>query len=62
MTAILLALLGHAARRTDDPQQESKTVTCVAAGHRFVSPAMDWWPGAGSNRRPSAFQADARTN
>lgn len=21
-----------------------------------------WWPGAGSNRRPSAFQADARTN
>src|SRR6266545_65331 len=40
----------------------SKTVTCVAAGHRFVSPAMDWWPGAGSNRRPSAFQADARTN
>jgi hypothetical protein len=21
-----------------------------------------WWPGPGSNRRPSAFQADARTN
>jgi hypothetical protein len=21
-----------------------------------------WWSGAGSNRRPSAFQADARTN
>src|SRR6266511_4767160 len=34
----------------------SKTVTCVSAGHRFVSPAKDWWPGAGSNRRPSAFQ------
>ena len=25
--------------------------------------AGQWgWPGAGSNRRPSAFQADARTN
>ncbi len=22
----------------------------------------EWWPGPGSNRRPSAFQADARTN
>ena len=21
-----------------------------------------WWPGAGSNRRPSDFQSDARTN
>jgi hypothetical protein len=21
-----------------------------------------WWPGAGSNRRPTAFQAVARTN
>jgi len=21
-----------------------------------------WWAGAGSNRRPSAFQADARTD
>ena len=21
-----------------------------------------WWPGPGSNRRPSAFQADAHTN
>lgn len=23
---------------------------------------FSWWPGPGSNRRPSAFQADARTN
>jgi hypothetical protein len=23
---------------------------------------LSWWPGPGSNRRPSAFQADARTN
>ena len=23
---------------------------------------LRWWPGAGSNRRPSTFQADARTN
>ena len=34
----------------------------VSAGRRLVSPAKSWWPGAGSNRRPSAFQADARTN
>ena len=24
--------------------------------------ATEWWPGAGSNRRPSDFQSDARTN
>ena len=24
--------------------------------------AQWWWPGAGSNRRPSDFQSDARTN
>ena len=28
----------------------------VSAGRRLVSPAKSWWPGAGSNRRPSAFQ------
>jgi hypothetical protein len=27
-----------------------------------LSPAGLWWPGAGSNRRPSDFQSDARTN
>ena len=27
-----------------------------------VSDAGLWWPGAGSNRRPSDFQSDARTN
>ena len=27
-----------------------------------VQLADPWWPGAGSNRRPSAFQADARTD
>jgi hypothetical protein len=35
--------------------------------HRFRKVAFpqigdDVWSGAGSNRRPSAFQADARTN
>ena len=27
-----------------------------------VNAVQTWWSGAGSNRRPSAFQADARTN
>ena len=27
-----------------------------------VDTGKEWWPGPGSNRRPSAFQADARTN
>lgn len=27
-----------------------------------VDADQSWWPGPGSNRRPSAFQADARTN
>jgi hypothetical protein len=40
----------------------SKTATRVSAGHRLDNPAKGWWAGAGSNRRPSAFQADARTN
>jgi hypothetical protein len=32
------------------------------AGQRLFSLVDRWWPGPGSNRRPSAFQADARTN
>jgi len=35
---------------------KSKAVTYVFAGHRFGDLMMIWWPGAGSNRRPSAFQ------
>src|SRR5690606_7012972 len=31
-----------------------------ATGAVFAGPV--WWPGPGSSRRPSAFQADARTN
>jgi hypothetical protein len=27
-----------------------------------IAAVQEWWSGAGSNRRPSAFQADARTN
>ncbi len=27
-----------------------------------VLPVQTWWPGPGSNRRPSTFQADARTD
>ena len=30
--------------------------------HQGVCAGQRWWSGAGSNRRPSAFQADARTN
>ena len=33
-----------------------------AAGHKAVTCGFGWWPGAGSNRRPSDFQSDARTN
>ena len=28
----------------------------------FLTCGFVWWPGAGSNRRPSDFQSDARTN
>jgi hypothetical protein len=28
----------------------------------LVRACLLWWPGAGSNRRPSDFQSDARTN
>ena len=33
-----------------------------AMAWRSVIMSLRWWSGAGSNRRPSAFQADARTN
>src|SRR5205823_5945947 len=42
--------------------RNSKTPTGVSAGRRLVSPAKDWWPGAGSNRRPSAFQVWSGTS
>jgi hypothetical protein len=32
------------------------------AGQRGYDLRWEWWPGAGSNRRPSDFQSDARTN
>ncbi len=32
------------------------------AGHKPVTCGFGRWPGAGSNRRPSDFQSDARTN
>src|SRR2546430_6544713 len=31
-------------------------------GSRSPKRALSWWSGAGSNRRPSAFQADAHTD
>jgi hypothetical protein len=37
-------------------EPDSKTATGVSAGHRLDNPAKGWWAGAGSNRRPSAFQ------
>ena len=40
--------------------------TAVETSGRAAAQACDlgffWWPGAGSNRRPSDFQSDARTN
>lgn len=41
--------------RTGQRKLTTECKTRVYAGE-------DWWPGPGSNRRPSAFQADARTN
>src|SRR5258706_3629119 len=41
---------------------DSKDPDRVSAGRGLISPAKDWWAGAGSKRRPSAFQADARTD
>ena len=32
------------------------------AGQKPPDLRLRWWPGAGSNRRPSDFQSDARTN
>jgi hypothetical protein len=32
------------------------------AGQEPLDLRLSWWPGAGSNRRPSDFQSDARTN
>jgi len=28
----------------------------------LINNKFKWWPGPGSNRRPSTFQADARTD
>ena len=50
-----VAELAHTERRR-------KTTTDVSAGGRLYGPARTMWPGAGSNRRPSDFQSDARTN
>jgi hypothetical protein len=33
-----------------------------ALGELSIAPGQRWWSGAGSNRRPSAFQADAHTD
>ena len=37
-------------------------MTEAAGRTRGLACGFVWWPGAGSNRRPSTFQADARTN
>lgn len=60
-------------RRTRSPlERDTRCVGCVKSGSPKKCPhepkarrrrrAFQWWPGPGSNRRPSAFQADARTN
>ncbi len=43
--------------------RESKTSTALKRWWTMLSARRRaWWPGAGSNRRPSDFQSDARTN
>ncbi len=38
--------------------RRNQSIECTNRVHA----GQKWWPGPGSNRRPSAFQADARTN
>ena len=47
----LLSTIAVKCRETTKPQARA------CSDLRFL-----WWAGAGSNRRPSTFQADARTN
>ena len=39
-----------------------KTGVTSGCERAMIALVREWWAGAGSNRRPSAFQADARTN
>lgn len=41
---------------------KAKIPTYVSAGGDRIARRKAMWPGAGSNRRPSDFQSDARTN
>ncbi|GAB3227012.1 hypothetical protein GCM10027447_17820 [Glycomyces halotolerans] len=43
-------------------RQHQNTKNPVNIALTQVNRVVSWWPGPGSNRRPSAFQADARTN
>ena len=60
------ALLGEGAGchrpAPDATGQARSTPDRVCAGQGLVRAGVWGWPGAGSNRRPSDFQSDARTN
>jgi hypothetical protein len=56
-----LDLFENGVRR--DPRERTgtgHTKTSIECCHS-VRAAQTWWPGAGSNRRPSAFQAEAKS-
>jgi hypothetical protein len=38
------------------------SIGSAAPSSQTIAAGQKWWSGAGSNRRPSAFQADAHTD
>ena len=55
-------VFAKAVERAGVSKSVSKKVARPTRPADLVVPAGLWWPGAGSNRRPSDFQSDARTN
>lgn len=53
-TTVILRAIRH--------RRKQKIPTYVSAGGDRIARRKAMWPGAGSNRRPSDFQSDARTN
>jgi integrase len=67
-TQVIAALIQHRARQAAERDAiaerwvESGMVFTTVVGKPLGPDAVRRWPGAGSNRRPSDFQSDARTN
>jgi hypothetical protein len=49
-------------RHRCSPPRLAYAMRQLSLSRRDIYAGQRWWSGAGSNRRPSAFQADARTN